>query len=244
MGLSSFVMSGGTVCGKGYYVVMGVVNQDQIQDSQAMLKIIIADDVMETRRSTRLMLSLVPDVKVVATAENGREVVELTQTFEPDVILLDVNMPEMSGLEALAAIRAIQPHAVCIILSVERANDTVEEAMEKGAHDYLIKPFTTEQLMAVMQRAREEVMRHRWNLLQDAKYRQALAEREQMKLLADQYIAQKRTDAQAMAVLERLAADPDCDLHYLRTLAIIYVFRQKWRRLKLLAHHLEKRSRL
>jgi two-component system response regulator YesN len=162
----------------------------------------------------------------------------LVQKHEPDIVLMDVNMPEMNGLKAIEHIRQYRPGTACIILSAERDKETVNEAMKLGVQDYLIKPFTSDQLLAVMQRAREYVVSNRQTALQTNKQMQARALK--LEALAEEYIKTRRTDAKAMAVFEELAANPDCDIHYLRTLAIIYVFRQQWRRLRYLARHLEK----
>jgi YesN/AraC family two-component response regulator len=215
-------------------------NANRPMNSRELLRVLIADDVMETRRSTRLMMTLVPDAKVVAVAENGREALENVRKYQPDVVLMDVNMPKMDGLKAIELIRQYRPNTICIILSAERNRDTVAQAMKLGVHDYLIKPFTSDQLLAVMQRAREQVMNSQWNALQA--HKQKLEQDAELRRQAEEYMKTRRSDAKAMAVFETLASNPDCDIRYLRTLAIIYVFRQQWHRLKLLAHHLEKKS--
>ena len=70
----------------------------QSTESPDTLRFLIADDVTETRRSTRLMLSLIPGAEVVAIAKDGREAVELARQHKPDFALMDVNMPHMNGL--------------------------------------------------------------------------------------------------------------------------------------------------
>lgn len=205
------------------------------------MRVLIADDVLETRRSTRLMMTLVPDARVVAIAQNGREALELVRKHKPDVVLMDVNMPEMDGLRAIELIRQAQPEITCIVLSAERNRHTVSQAMDLGVQDYLIKPFTSDQLLAVMQRAREKVISGQWHALQAQK--QKRNHELELQELAEEYMRARRTDARAMAVFEELAANPDCDERYLRTLAIIYIFRQQWRRLKFLAQLLERRAK-
>lgn len=215
-------------------------NANRPGKNSELMRVLIADDVMETRRSTRLMMTLVPDAKVVAVAENGREALEMVRRHQPDVVLMDVNMPEMDGLRAIALIRQYRPEIACIILSAERSRNTVDEAMKLGVQDYLIKPFTSDQLLAVMQRIREQVVSNRWTDLQAQKHR--LTRETELYELAEEYMRTRRTDGRAMAIFEELAASPDCDPRYLRTLAIIYVFRQQWQRLRLLAQYLEKKS--
>ncbi len=216
-------------------------SSNRSQPESELMRVLIADDVLETRRSTRLMMTLVSDAKVVAIAQNGREALEMVREYEPDVVLMDVNMPEMDGLKAIELIRQYRPHTACIVLSAERGKETVKEAMKLGVQDYLIKPFTSDQLLAVMKRAKEHVLNNRTIRLDQVEQKQA--REKELRLLAEEYIKTRRTDVKAMAVFEELAANPSCDLRYLRTLAIIYVFRQQWRRLKYLARHLENVSK-
>src|SRR5690606_17756674 len=142
--------------------------------------------------------------------------------------LMDLNMPEMDGLKAISLLRQHRPEITCIILSAERNRDTVKEAMQLGVQDYLIKPFTSDQLLVVMQRVREQVVHSNWQQLQGQKMR--LERQTELKKLAEEFIQTRRTDGRAMAVFEELAATPDCDPRYLRTLALIYVFRRQWHR--------------
>ena len=78
----------------------------QTDPAPKKLRVLIADDVQETRRSVRLMLSLNPDVVVVAIAVNGRQAVEMAKEHHPDVLVMDVNMPELTGLAAFKAFSA------------------------------------------------------------------------------------------------------------------------------------------
>ena len=73
------------------------------------LRVLIADDVQETRRNTRLMLATIDDVEVVAIAANGLQAVQLTEEHHPDILLLDINMPEMDGLSAYRKIAQTHP---------------------------------------------------------------------------------------------------------------------------------------
>ena len=201
------------------------------------LRVMIADDVQEMRRSARLMLTLVPDAKVVAMAQNGREAVDLAREHHPDIALMDVSMPEMDGLTAIKTILQEQPDMVCVVVSAERESDTLREAMAVGARGYIIKPFTADQLMETFDRVRPMVQQRR----QDAQEIKELRKKRNAYLLelAQHYLRTRRTDEKAMAVYEELAQDPDCDLRWLRTLAIIYVFRNEWGKLKTLATRIE-----
>ena len=105
-------------------------------------RVLIADDVLETRRNTRLMLADNPQVDIVAIAENGREAIELAKKHQPDIALLDINMPEMNGFQAFQEMNKIFPTMACIIISAEEDNQSFRSAMNVGAREYLVKPFT------------------------------------------------------------------------------------------------------
>ena len=83
------------------------------------LRVLIADDVQETRRNTRLMLATIDDVEVVAIAANGIQAVDLAKEHHPDILLLDINMPELDGLSAYRRIAQMYPDTGCIIISAE-----------------------------------------------------------------------------------------------------------------------------
>lgn len=201
------------------------------------LRILIADDTQQTRRSTRLMLTLIPGVEVVAMAQNGREAVELARKYRPDVALMDVNMPQLDGLSAIKAMRQMLPDLVCLVISAERDNKTLRAAMVAGAQDYLIKPFTTEELQDAIQRVRPKIRSGQSQHHETEKIRQ---QRDvYLKQLADEYVKGRRTDDKALHVFEELALDPRCDLRWLSHLATVYLVRRDWGRLKELSARLE-----
>ena len=75
-------------------------------------RVLIADDVQETRRNTRLMLATIDDVEVVAIAANGLQALQLAKEHHPDLVLLDINMPEMNGLTAYREIAKVHPETL------------------------------------------------------------------------------------------------------------------------------------
>jgi YesN/AraC family two-component response regulator len=205
------------------------------------IKVLIADDVQEARRNTRLMLATIDDVEVVAMAANGIQAVELAKERRPDVVLLDINMPEMDGLAAYREIAKIHPDTGCIIISAEKDTTTLRTAMSIGVQEYLIKPFTIEELEAAITRAQKRVEQvHRKTAQTDELNKQREAYLVQ---LAVEYAKARRTDDQAIEVFEQLAENPKCEARWLQNLAMIYVVRQKWDRLKILAEKIEKRSK-
>ena len=204
------------------------------------LRVLIADDNQETRRTTRLMLSLISGIKVVAMAQNGREAVEMSRQYRPDIAIMDVMMPGMSGLEAIRLMVRDRPELACIVISGERERHTLEEAMTAGARDYLLKPFTADQLMIAMRRLSQVVLNHRAQFGQADRLRQ---QRDAYLLaLAEEYTRNERTDEKAMAVYEELAANGNCDGRWLSALAMIYVRNEQWDKLKVIAERLEQRA--
>lgn len=194
------------------------------------IRVMIADDVTEMRRSTRLMLTAIPNVEIVAIAKDGREAIAMARTHKPDIALMDVNMPHTNGLKAIAAMRAERPELACIILSAERDTETLLEAMAVGARGYLTKPFTTEQLIEAFERVSRNLEMKKRQTSQVGQLRQ---QRDLiLKELAIEYVKQQRTDAKAMRVLEQVTSDPKCDRQLLVALAWIYVQRQEWEKLK------------
>lgn len=200
-------------------------------------RVLIADDVQETRRNTRLMLATIDDVEVVAIAANGLQAVQLAKEQHPDIVLLDINMPEMDGLTAFRNIVQIHPDTGCIIISAEKDTMTLRTAISLGVQEYLIKPFTIDELEVAIARVNDKVEETRKKLAQvnDLKKKKE----DYLKQLATEYSKARRTDEKAMEVFEQLADYPNCEPRWLQTLAMIYVVRQEWGRLKILSTKLE-----
>ena len=212
------------------------MTRPEISQKQKM-RVLIADDIQETRRNTRLMLATIDDVEVVAIAANGLQALQLAKEHHPDLVLLDINMPEMDGLTAYKEIVKVYPETGCIIISAEKDPATFRVAISIGVQEYLIKPFTVEELEAAIARGRERVIQNRAKLAQDTQVRQ---QREiYLAQLAVEYAKTRRTDDKAMEVFEQLAENPACEFRWLQTLAMIYIVRQEWGRLKVLAAKLE-----
>lgn len=207
--------------------------------TKTKLRVLIADDVQETRRSTRLMLATIDNVEVVAIASNGVQAVQLAREHHPDIVLLDINMPEMDGLTAFRNITQIHPDTGCIIISAEKDTSTLRTAISLGVQEYLIKPFTVDELEVAIARVHEKVREARKKLIQVNELKKK--KEDYLKQLAVEYSKARRTDEKAMEVFEQLAAYPNCEPRWLQTLAMIYVVRQEWGRLKLLAANLEQR---
>ncbi len=115
-----------------------------------MMRILLVDDSSTQRLIIRRGLDLEDGVDVVGEAANGREALFQFSALKPDVVLLDLVMPEMGGEEALQAIMQMDPGAQVVVVSSLGARDIVERCLEAGAFSFLQKPFDTEDLMRTL----------------------------------------------------------------------------------------------
>lgn len=117
------------------------------------IQVIIVDDVAETRENIRKLLQFEATIDVAGVARTGREGIELAKEVLPDVVLMDINMPDMDGIAATEIIRAELPHVQIIILSVQGDPNYMRRAMLAGARDFLTKPPMVDELISAIQRA-------------------------------------------------------------------------------------------
>jgi DNA-binding NarL/FixJ family response regulator len=111
------------------------------------LRVLVADDQSMVRAGFRLLLSGEPDIDVVAEAANGLEAVEKAARFQPDVVLMDIRMPELDGLEATRRILAADPGARVLILTTFDLDEYIYEALSAGASGFVLKDDPPEQLL-------------------------------------------------------------------------------------------------
>jgi two-component system response regulator NreC len=112
------------------------------------IRVLIAEDHSIVRDGLRLLLESQPDFAVVAQAANGREAVAQAKETRPDVIIMDVSMPEMSGLEATRLIKAELPQAHVLILTMYESDEYFFRALEAGASGYVLKKAATQDLIS------------------------------------------------------------------------------------------------
>src|SRR6184192_576913 len=117
-----------------------------------LIKVLIVDDIVSTLDNLQKLLSFEPDIQVVATAVNGKEGVEQAKKVAPDIVLMDVNMPIMDGIQATETLAQEDPGAPVIIMSVQGERDYLRRAMQSGAREFLIKPFSGDELIASIRR--------------------------------------------------------------------------------------------
>lgn len=112
-----------------------------------MIKVLIAEDQEIIRQSLEIMLSNKPGIEIVGTAENGREVIKLLKKLQPDVILMDIRMPEMDGVQCIGLIKDAFPHIKIIVLTTFDDDEYVFNALKNGASGYLLKGISVRELV-------------------------------------------------------------------------------------------------
>jgi DNA-binding NarL/FixJ family response regulator len=115
------------------------------------VKVAITDDHRVVCEGIRYMLSDAPDIEVVAEASSGKELLALLADTEIDVVLLDVRMPEMSGLAALERVREVEPNARVLMLSMHDQPGYVKRAIELGAAGYVLKNIGRAELITALE---------------------------------------------------------------------------------------------
>jgi pilus assembly protein CpaE len=119
------------------------------------IRVLIVDDVSETRENVKKLLQFEADVEVVGVARTGKEAIQVSQELNPDVVLMDINMPDMDGIAATETIREKQQAVQVIILSVQSDQNYMRRAMLAGARDFLTKPPMGDELISAIRRAGE-----------------------------------------------------------------------------------------
>jgi pilus assembly protein CpaE len=113
---------------------------------QPTIRVLIVDDIAETRDNLEKLLFFEKDIQVVAKASTGREAVALAKQHQPDVVLMDINMPDMDGIAATEAMLSQVPTVQVIMMSVQGEQDYLRRSMLAGAREFLTKPISAEEL--------------------------------------------------------------------------------------------------
>src|SRR5215813_8684284 len=127
------------------------------------IRVLIVDDIPETRDHLTKLLGFEPDMTVVGTASSGREALDIATSLQPDVILMDINMPDMDGITATEQLSTAVPTAAVVMMSVQGEADYLRRSMLAGAREFLVKPFSSDELTSsirqVFTREREKLSR-------------------------------------------------------------------------------------
>jgi NarL family two-component system response regulator LiaR len=118
-----------------------------VESTRTPIRILIADDHAVVREGLRALIESKPDMELVGEAEDGVEVVLLARSLKPDVILLDLLMPRMDGIEAIAEIKQENPNARILVLTSFAGDDNVFPAIKAGALGYLLKDSSSQALI-------------------------------------------------------------------------------------------------
>ena len=120
-----------------------------------MITVVLADDHTVLRDGLRYLLEAAGDIEIVSTASNGQEAVEQATLHCPDVVLMDISMPIMNGIEATKEIRAVCANTKVAILSMHHTSEYVQRAMQAGAHGYVLKDSAGAEVIAAVRTLHE-----------------------------------------------------------------------------------------
>lgn len=114
------------------------------------IRILLADDHAIVREGVRMLLNAQPDIEVVGEACNGEEAIALAKTLAPDIILMDIGMPQLNGLEATRALKAVQPDTNILILTMHEGEDYFFSILAAGASGYVLKGAGSGELLSAI----------------------------------------------------------------------------------------------
>ncbi len=112
------------------------------------IRVLVVDDIAETRDHLTKLLGFESDIEVVGAAGSGREALELAGQLNPDVVLMDINMPGMDGIATTEQLSSTVPNASVVMMSVQGEADYLRRSMLAGAREFLVKPFSSDELTA------------------------------------------------------------------------------------------------
>ena len=119
------------------------------------IRILVVDDIVETRENLAKLIGFEPDMTIVASADGGQQAVEFAKKERPDVILMDINMPDMDGITATEIIANTVPESPIIMMSVQGEQDYLRRSMLAGAREFLVKPFSADELVNAIRHVHE-----------------------------------------------------------------------------------------
>jgi DNA-binding NarL/FixJ family response regulator len=111
------------------------------------LRILLADDHKVVRQGTRALLSAIPEWEIVGEADNGRDAVSLTAELKPDIVILDIGMPELNGLDATRQIKKKLPDTEVLIFTGQETEELVHDVFDSGARSYIMKTDAADHLI-------------------------------------------------------------------------------------------------
>jgi pilus assembly protein CpaE len=127
----------------------------QPSGEQRKIRVLIVDDIPETRENLRKLLFFESDIEVVGAATSGEEGISMAGELQPDIVLMDINMPGIDGITASEAITQQVPFTQIVMMSVQGEADYLRRSMLAGAREFLIKPFSSDELVSSIRRVYE-----------------------------------------------------------------------------------------
>lgn len=121
--------------------------------SDELLSVLIADDEAVVRETISIYVSSAPDMQVVGTAADGRAAVQMAETLSPDIILMDIQMPRVDGVEAVAEVRRLLPRTHVVMITTFTSREAVVPALRAGALGYVLKSDPPERLLSAVREA-------------------------------------------------------------------------------------------
>jgi pilus assembly protein CpaE len=123
----------------------------------AKIKILIVDDIPEARENLKKLISFEPDFDVVGAAGSGRDGIEMARELNPEIVLMDINMPDIDGITATSQLRKSNPTIGVIMMSAQDGSEYIRRAMAAGAKDFLPKPLAVDEVYATIRRVYEDM---------------------------------------------------------------------------------------
>lgn len=117
-------------------------------ENQHKIRLLVVDDIVETRNNLINLLYFERDIEVVDSATRGQEGIDKAKKLNPDIVLMDINMPDMNGIQATETIIKQVPGVAVIMMSVQGEQDYLRQAMRAGAREFLVKPFSGDELVS------------------------------------------------------------------------------------------------
>lgn len=117
-----------------------------------MVRVLLADDNAQFRMVLRRLLERDDEIEVVAEASNGIEAIDLVEQYEPDVVVMDVSMPGLDGIEATHALKARSPRLAVLMLSIGDKDQEIEAGLAGGASEYLVKGSPAHEIIGAIKR--------------------------------------------------------------------------------------------
>jgi pilus assembly protein CpaE len=130
-----------------------------MSDPQRKIKLLVVDDIVETRNNVINLLYFEKDIEVIGSATRGQEGIDMAKKLQPDIVLMDINMPDMDGITATEKIMQQVPGIAVIIMSVQSEQDYLRRAMRAGAREFLVKPFSGDELTSGIRHVYAEKLR-------------------------------------------------------------------------------------